>query len=250
MQSCNVQVQPLEGEFRISLQLPRVLLLYLLWFWAFRGSRRIAWKLLCVRNCCLCLRNKSIWTSGGTRRSGTPPEVNRSSPLWLHARWETSAFLCRMKVRTFLTASTPACCSTGRARGMFVAGSRALPSGFCFLFFFLLASPLLQGYFEETVWLEVCLSYQRDMCPPSFWGLLDPCTGFREGRGTPALPGEGSPLPLGFGREEWLLGTNPSRKGGRWEVSRAWIWRSHWSAVTVSTQDQFWACFWGKSVGI
>lgn len=83
----------------------------------FRGSKRISWKLLCVKNCCLCLRNRSIWTSGGTRWSGTLPEASSSSPLWLHAHWETlSGFLCRMKVHMFLTVSTLDFCSTGRAR--------------------------------------------------------------------------------------------------------------------------------------
>lgn len=146
MRSCKVQVQPIEGEFKISLQLSHVLLLHLLWFWVFRGSKRVTWKLLCIKNCCLCLRNRSIWTSGATRWLNALPEVSPSSALWLHAHWETfSGFLCRMKVDAFLTVSTPGCCSTGGEQGMFVHSSTLWSS---LLNFFLLPHPL----HYEDVW--------------------------------------------------------------------------------------------------
>lgn len=243
----------LKGSSGFFLQLSHVLLLHLLWFGAFTGSKRIAWTPLCVKNCSQCLRNKSIWTSGGTGRSAAPPEVNPVSPLCLPEK-PFQLFFVGQRSTYFLSVSVPACSSTGREAGH-VCGWQQSFTLWLYLFNFIFFPPCqpssLQRYFEGTFGREACLSNQRGMCVPLFlrpFGSWPRSSGRAEAAGISLVRALCS--HSGFGGQEWLLGTSPSRRGGRWDASRAWIWSSHWHALTVSTQDQFWTCFWGKSVGV
>lgn len=144
----------LKGSSGFLLHLSEVLLLHLLWFWAFAGAKRIAWKPPCVKNLLPVLEKQK---HRDIRWDSEPPEVN-----WLHTHCETfPAFLWdEGPPRSYSESSS---LSQHRERVGHVCG-RPQGSAFCgfFIYFFPPFRPSsLQRYFEETFWLEVCLGNQK-----------------------------------------------------------------------------------------